>query len=262
MKVVKDLLAAFSLYSRIPMPPVRFEKGEGRGAILFLPLVGAVIGGVIYGALQLNRLLDLPVFVLTILLSVIPLALTGGFHLDGFLDVEDALSSFQDRQKRLEILKDPHIGAFGVIRFSLFGLLWMGALYLLIYCAGRSGEASGLYQYALLFAATRGFCGLSCLLQKKARESGMLNFETKEAGPGGFIFLALETGISGLLLVLVSPLSGVLILAGIAVFTLYYVRLTKKSFGGVTGDTAGFYVAGCELTGLMILAGYSLWLVS
>ena len=155
MKVIRELLAAFSLYSRIPMPPVRFEKGEGRRAILFLPLVGAVIGGVVYGALMLNRLLGLPIFVLMILLTVIPLVLTGGFHLDGFLDVEDALSSCQDKEKKLQILKDPHIGAFAVIRFSLFGLLWLGALYLLIYCAGQSGEEYGLYQYAVLFAASR-----------------------------------------------------------------------------------------------------------
>ena len=262
MKVVKDLLAAFSLYSRIPMPHVRFEKGEGRGAILFLPLVGAVIGGVVYGALMLNRLLGLPIFVLMILLTVIPLVLTGGFHLDGFLDVEDALSSCQDKEKKLQILKDPHIGAFAVIRFSLFGLLWLGALYLLIYCAGQSGEEYGLYQYAVLFAASRGFCGLSCLLQKKARPEGMLDGETREAGKGGLIFLAAETAAFGLLFVMIKPLSGVLVLAGIAAFTLYYRRLCQKSFGGVTGDTAGFYVAGCELTGLMLLAGYSLWLVS
>ena len=262
MKVIKDLLAAFSLYSRIPMPHVRFEKGEGNGAILFLPLVGVVIGGAVIGALLLNRLLGLPTFVLMILLSVIPLALTGGFHLDGFLDVEDALSSFQDKEKRLQILKDPHIGSFAVIRFSLFVMLWLGALYLLIYCAGRSGEALVLYQYALLFAAARSFCGLSCLLQKKARPEGMLDRETRETGTGGLFFLALEAGIFSLLLVLIKPLPGVLVLAGIAVFTLYYGRLCRKSFGGVTGDTAGFYVAVCELTGLMLLAGYSLWLVS
>ncbi len=261
MKAWKDFLAAFSLYSRIPMPHVRFEEGEGSGAILFLPFVGAVIGGLTFGMIRLNLILDLPVFVLMILLTIIPLALTGGFHLDGFLDVEDAISSFHDKEKSLQILKDPHIGAFAVIRFALFALLWLGALYLLLFNAAKCGELTGLYQYAICFALTRSFCGLTSLVLKKARPDGMLTRETKSPGKGGIVFLALQALAGSVFLILLCPLAGVLALAGIGVFTLYYASLCKKRFGGVTGDTAGFYVTVSELVCLLILAGYSLWQV-
>lgn len=43
-----------------------------------------------------------------------PLLVTGGIHIDGFSDTMDALSSHAERQKKLEIMDDPHIGAFGV----------------------------------------------------------------------------------------------------------------------------------------------------
>ena len=52
---------------------------------------------------------------------------TGGVHVDGLLDTSDALSSWQERERRLEILKDSHAGAFAVITACAFFLIWYGA---------------------------------------------------------------------------------------------------------------------------------------
>ena len=54
----------------------------------------------------------------------IPLIITGGFHLDGFIDTSDAVSSFKDREERLSIMKDPHVGAFGIIRTIVLLILY------------------------------------------------------------------------------------------------------------------------------------------
>ena len=51
---------------------------------------------------------------------LIPVWVTGGIHLDGYADTCDALSSYGDREKKLEILKDPHCGAFAVIRLCSY----------------------------------------------------------------------------------------------------------------------------------------------
>ena len=56
----------------------------------------------------------------------IPLLVTGGFHLDGYMDTMDALHSYQKKEKKLEILKDPHIGAFSVIMARVYGLMYTG----------------------------------------------------------------------------------------------------------------------------------------
>ena len=58
--------------------------------------------------------------------TAIPLLVTGGFHVDGFLDTCDALHSYQPRDRKLEILKDSHIGAFAVIMLALYGLIFVG----------------------------------------------------------------------------------------------------------------------------------------
>ena len=56
--------------------------------------------------------------------ALLPLLVTGGIHLDGFLDVADARSSHQSRARKLEILKDSHVGAFAVIAMGCYLLLY------------------------------------------------------------------------------------------------------------------------------------------
>ena len=92
--------------------------------------IGAVIGALwcVCGLLPLPDMLKAAGFCL------IPVAATGGIHLDGFADTSDALSSYGDREKKLAILKDPHCGAFAVIRLcgyfvAVFRALRLSALY-------------------------------------------------------------------------------------------------------------------------------------
>lgn len=59
----------------------------------------------------------------------IPLLVTGGIHMDGYMDTVDALSSHQSVEKKLEILKDPNAGAFAVIYCGIYLLLSLGLFY-------------------------------------------------------------------------------------------------------------------------------------
>ena len=97
------------------MPRFSWREEEMSYSLIFFPLVGAVIG-------LLIMLLNMPAFMRSCPLSVrvpvtlaIPLFVTGGFHVDGFMDTEDALRSYASPERKLEILKDPHVGAFAVI---------------------------------------------------------------------------------------------------------------------------------------------------
>lgn len=81
-------------------------------------------------------------------ISCAPLIITGGFHVDGFMDTMDALHSYQPRERKLEILKDSHIGAFSVIKLAEFGLIYVAALSqivdyraLEVFCCGFSCPA-------------------------------------------------------------------------------------------------------------------------
>ena len=128
---MKALIMAFSTYSRIPMPNVEFSEKNQRASLCFFPLIGIVIG--LCQWLLMHFFSFLPVILphtdLTFpliragFMCALPVLVTGGIHMDGFLDTVDAKSSFKSRQERLKILKDPHTGAFAVIYSSLYFII-------------------------------------------------------------------------------------------------------------------------------------------
>ena len=128
MRLLRTIAVTFAQYSRIPVPRFDWEKEDMRYSMSVFPWVGAVIGACFVLVYRLSGTLGLPQLAVIALLTAVPLVITGGFHVDGFLDVEDALSSWRSREDKLAILKDPHIGAFAVIRFALLGLIWLASL--------------------------------------------------------------------------------------------------------------------------------------
>ena len=116
---MKELLHAFamtqSMFCAIPCPwRLWDEKARGK-MLLFLPLVGLEIGALWYGLWYLAGFLALPNLLRGLLLAAFPFVVTGFIHLDGFMDVTDAVKSWRDPERRREILKDSHVGSFAVI---------------------------------------------------------------------------------------------------------------------------------------------------
>ena len=130
MNWLGSMVIAFSMYSRIPMPKVEWTKERMRYAMCYFPLIGAVIGLVYAGYGMASEKLDIPQTAYACMGTVIPLLITGGIHMDGYLDTCDARSSYVDREKKLEILNDPHTGAFALIHTSRIPKLCGRKLYL------------------------------------------------------------------------------------------------------------------------------------
>ena len=100
---MKSLIIAFAMYSKIPMPRVDWEKKALSWALCWFPLVGAVIGAVLYGWMALARYLGFGPLFFAAFALLIPIALSGGIHLDGFCDTCDALRrAFPQLQVKLE----------------------------------------------------------------------------------------------------------------------------------------------------------------
>ncbi|MEN1985753.1 adenosylcobinamide-GDP ribazoletransferase [Paenibacillus hubeiensis] len=117
--------AAFQFLSRFPVRmQLDFAPPLLRESVVYYPLVGAAIGLAVWlgGALFGTVLPALPAAVLTLTLWV---WLTGGLHLDGWMDTADGLLSYRSRERMLEIMKDSRVGAMGVIACVL--LLMMKA---------------------------------------------------------------------------------------------------------------------------------------
>jgi adenosylcobinamide-GDP ribazoletransferase len=225
---LRPFLAALALLTALPVRGV-FSQEEMRRGVGFFPLVGYLLGGV----LALASLLPLPPGLEGALLLALWLGLTGFLHLDGLLDSADALLGAKPRERRLAILKDPHLGAFA------FGV---GGLYLLLKWQALVPPPPPLF--LLLLPGFARFLVLPFLnLYPLARE-GMAALV--RGGP------LLPSLILALPLPLLFPLPAFLaVLAAFAV-----ARLALSRLGGLTGDVLGAMIALAELGGLL---GYALW---
>lgn len=248
MYLLKSIAIAFSLYSKIPMPQFPWEKKEMQYMLLFFPWIGAVIGVCMYGWYLFCLRFEVGTVCYATVGAAIPLLITGGFHMDGFLDTMDAFHSYQKKEKKLEILKDSHIGAFAVIMAAVYGLLYLGAF-------SEIREKKILWIVCAGFFLSRGLSGIGVVTFIPAKKDGMLttfaDHSKKKAVKAGLwiqnfcciVFMIVQKPIIG----------GAVVMAAFASF-FYYRWRTKKEFGGITGDTAGYFVLLCELMMLIIAA--------
>ncbi len=252
MRILRWLAVTFSMYSKIPMPVFEWKEDDMAHSLIFFPMVGAVIGGLVFVINQISPLSQLPVAVRIIVTMAMPLIITGGFHVDGFMDTEDAMNSYAPREKKLEILKDSHIGAFAVISLVKWFLICAAAvttIFLSQKCDWRVVAVLGLN-----FVVSRCLSGLTSLLLGKAKKSGMLYEETRNEQKGTIVCLVIELVAAAAFMIWLNVLSGVVVLLAFALYTAYYRHITIKEFGGVTGDTAGFFLTTAEIIAAVVLA--------
>lgn len=246
MHLFRALAIAISMYSKIPVPIVEWSEKNMKYAMCFFPVVGAVTGALqlLTGRILLEYTACGKLF-FSIAMALIPVIVTGGIHLDGFADTVDALSSYGDREKKLQILKDPHTGAFAVIGLCVYFLadiaLWSevtGELLPVITCS---------------YMLSRSLSGISVVSFQAAKNSGLLKtFQDGAQKLRVRVVLILWACVcGGVMLYLSWKQAVIMILAALLAF-LYYYWMSRKQFGGTTGDLAGYFLQICELA---MLAG-------
>ena len=249
MKVIKTIFksidVAFSIYSKIPMPRFEWDSEDMKYHMCFFPWVGAVIGMILYLWNRFCVWNEIEGILYPLMAASIPLLVTGGFHLDGYMDTMDALHSYQKKEKKLEILKDPHIGAFSVIMAAVYGLMYTGFLSEI-----RDVKAFGII--CCSFFVSRCLSGISVMTFQAAKKNGMLNvFSTTAEKRIVTIFLVLELIAAIAFMFFISPLYTLVAVLFEFIVFLYYKHMSIKQFGGITGDLAGFFVCVAELAAVM-----------
>ena len=236
-----SLLIAFRTYSRIPVPEADWTEENMKYAMCFFPLIGAVIGGMEFLWMFLANLIRCPAILQAVIACLLPLLITGGIHMDGFLDTADALSSHQSRERMLEILKDSHTGAFAVISAGIWMLLYFGAF------TGITSYKS-LWIVGFGFVLSRSFSGLAVVLFRNARKQGMLSaFSGTAASYRVIVTMAVSLAVSALGMILLGGVRGLIAVAvSCAVFG-YYRWFSYRKFDGITGDLAGWFLQLAEL---------------
>jgi adenosylcobinamide-GDP ribazoletransferase len=116
---VRGLILALQFLTRLPTPRTPdFRPEDLTASAAWFPVVGAVIGAAVAAALVLGALADPWLGALAGLLVWV--WITGALHLDGLADLADALAAaHRDPRRMLEVLRDPHIGTFGVVAIVL-----------------------------------------------------------------------------------------------------------------------------------------------
>ena len=240
---MKGLILLFQFMTRIPMPgKTEYNSDEMGKSFKLFPIVGMVIGVILYATyIFLANFID-DKYALAILVILMEVVLTGGLHLDGLADTFDGIFSYRSKHRMLEIMRDSRVGTNGalalVIGFLLktFLLVEVGFPVLLIMpVIGRLNSVvnAGIAPYARP-------TGMGKALVAHTNTKGIITATILTAA-----FIAGVSGILG-----GSLARWLLIIPVVMALGTYFAKLMERKIGGVTGDTLG---AVMELTEIVVL---------
>ena len=241
MTVFKTIVVAFSMFSSIPMPQIGWTARSMRYALVAFPFVGCACAAALAAWAYLAQMFGVSELLRAVGMTVLPLLVTGGIHLDGFADTSDALCSHGDSAKRLEILADPHVGAFAVIRVAIYLLMYVGL------ASSLRIDGVALACMSLGFVAERALGGLAIASFPTSKDSGLAHCFSSAADCARvrLVLSVLTTGL-GIALVVVAGWFGVGVCLACSL-SFAWLHHTIGSFGGVSGDLIGWFIQVCEL---------------
>ena len=238
--LLTDLALAWGLLTSLPLPflPKDAKASLGRSAA-FYPLVGLVLGGILAGAGWLLYQFLPPGLAAAILLALW-VALTGMLHLDGFMDSCDGLLPPRHRERRLEIMKDSRVGAFGVVAVVLLLLVKFSALAALPagYRLVTLVTVPVLARWAMTWAMAR---------YPPARTEGLAEFFRRGLG---WPQLGLASALALMVALGLLGLAGFVFVVITWLTTIVVAGLARGRLGGLTGDVYGTI---CETTEAVLL---------
>jgi len=224
---MKSLLVAVSFLTRIPVSvEAATEREIGRSALWF-PIVGMLVGGILLGSYLVFHLI-FPALVAKVLVLVVLILISGAFHLDGLADTIDALYGGKDREDALRIMKDPHVGAMGVIAIVAV---------LLLKTAAAVSLSEPCFRGALLTMPIVAHGAMvAALALPYARPSGLGKAFADHRSHWDIVLAALLTFGAAFALLKFSGVGALLIALGAAGLL---VSLAWRKVRGITGDVCG-----------------------
>jgi adenosylcobinamide-GDP ribazoletransferase len=243
---LRAFAAAVALLTRLPLGArVRIDEVDVARSLAWLPLVGVGLGGAVALAARIleGRLDDGPVAVLIVAAWALA---TGAIHLDGLADSADALGG-GNRERRLEVMRDPRVGSFGVLAV-VFVVVLKITLVVAVLARGHH-----LWLLAIPAVGRAAASALSAALPY-AREQGA--GAALVSGPQRAERLAVALATAIVVALACARLRGLLAVAAAAIVALAIGRLARRRIGGITGDVLGATIELAECAALVaLLAG-------
>ena len=247
MNIFQSLIIALSMYTAVPMPMTEWNEKNLRYCMCFLPVAGLIVAAFQFLLLFVCETLNISPFLYGAAFCGLSVLVTGGIHIDGLIDTSDALGSRGEREKKLQILDDPHAGAFGIA----------GAILYFLMLAGVAAELYGRYEmgkYGIIaavfsaFLTSRALTAVFVVNMAPSKKRGLL-YTFSQAADGravtvsssalrllGVIVLIFRLGITALIPVL-----------GLVLTAAYFSRTAQRQFGGISGDLCGWLIHMSEL---------------
>ena len=243
---MKSFVLMVTFLTRIPLK-MNFEISDDdfTKGIWYMPVIGLLIGIILYGLYFIASQYFSPI-VTSAIIIIIYIFITGGLHLDGLADTSDAVFSYRSRERMLEIMKDSHIGTFGVVAIVL-------------YLLGMAAFLTEVPETCLFFPLIgRSASLLSCASNSYARTSGMGKSIIDGTKPKHVIFAMILTVISAAALYFISANAAasiiVIIAFAVSMLSVFFIsRSISRKLGGITGDVIGFVI---ETSSLIYVAIY------
>ncbi len=241
--------AALTFFTRLPLwrlyqPP----RDSYRAVVEYWPLAGWVTGGIMGATLYLSSMV-LPLAVAVVLAIVVRLLLTGALHEDGLADFIDGFGGGVDRERILAIMKDSHIGTYGVLALVMYELLLGTTLFSL-------SPAVAMVAIAAADPYAKMLSSQLVTMMPYARTEQTAKAQTVYRHPG--IAAGIGLTIQGLLpmaaflwLAQVAEWYYVIFIPGLAFYFLYL--LIWRKLQGYTGDCCGAVCLLVELTTLLTI---------
>lgn len=254
-RLINNFLFTVSTYTKIPVPQVEFNRKNTSLTFLCLPIVGMLLGLIYYGLFLVLSMYIEEIAIISIIMIIINIQVTGGIHFDGFLDSVDAFKSYRDNNVKKRIIKDARVGAFAVIHFVSEVLLYFVTYYFVI-----------KYEYGILFMimpiVSRTMI-LPIVCKNKREEKDMLDDLIGQGIINNyrqvmFMFMLFIAGI----LVVHNHVSIFIVFGfvfGAAIlYGMYFNRMYKRHFEELNGDLCGYYIVNLEILAPLAIVIYAI----
>lgn len=242
MSLFKSLALAISCFTHLPAPRVEWDEKNMRFMMMWFPFVGLIVGAFVALWLFVADLAGFGAVLTAVGVTLVPLTVTGGFHLDGFMDVVDAQVSHAEPEKKRAILKDSHIGAFAAMAVAAYLLLYFGV----------ASELPFGWRTAVLIvcahAMTRCGSGFATTVFWGNGHAGTLTtFRDSADVRATVVALVVSFVVAVGFAIAISPVAGCIMAAAEILLLVWLNWFAQKNFGGMSGDVAGFFLQICEL---------------
>lgn len=236
----ETVILTFGMYTKIPLPQVEWTEENMQYAMTVYPLTGflcsilCLLSYVFCNALGLSGFLFAALVLLLTEVGII-----GGIHWDGFCDTMDAISSHQEREKKLKILKDPNAGAFAVI-YGLAFFIMQAALFSELY---TKMPTSYIAFVALSFVLARVIASIGLITITPAHKSGLgvtFGGGAKKATVLRILYAYLV--IIFVVFAMIEPILTIVLAIMSVIYYFIFKAKILKEFGGMSGDMVGYFI--------------------